>query len=91
MLDPFHSPYTRACLGRLSGTHVLLRKVHVIALTLNVSCNMVCHAEVERPRLEFNLPPSKLGPFVPRCVNPAHEIEVIDIFEGAEVRSLEKM
>lgn len=91
MFDTFHSLHSRTCLRRLSRTQVLLRELRVAPLTLNVPCKVVRHAEVERRRLEFNLPSRKFSPFVPRRVNPTHEVEVVNVVKRTKVRALEEV
>jgi len=49
---------------------------------------VVYNPQVKRSGFELDLVPHKFGPFVPSGVDPAHEIEVIDVFECAEVRAL---
>lgn len=89
MLNTFYGLNALACFRRLRGAQILLRVLRFAPLTLYVSCKVVCHAEVECRWLEFNLPPRKLSPFVPRRVDPTHEIEVINVVECAEVRALD--
>ena len=44
--------------------------------------------KVKRSGFELDLVPHEFCPFVPSGVYPTHKIEVVDVFEGAEVRTL---
>jgi len=44
--------------------------------------------QVKRSGFELDLVPHQFGPFVPSGVDPPHEIEMVYVFECAEVRAL---
>ena len=88
---PSHIAHIRA--SRIQALdHALLRALsargwHAAALPLDLARKHVRNAEVKRRRAELDLAARDLGPLVARGVDPADEVEVVDVRERAEVRS----
>jgi hypothetical protein len=49
---------------------------------------VICDPQIKGGRFELDLVPHEFSPFVPGGVDPAHEVEVVDVFQRAEVCAL---
>lgn len=65
-----------------------MARVLLISLSFNAARKHIDVAKVEGGGAKFDFPAHDFCPFVARRVEPANEVQVIDVLKGAEVSAL---